>query len=55
MCGPLTQHFSWGELHRLADLVEQLRNLAPRYNIAPTTQIEALGPVREDALREWTV
>jgi len=46
MCGRFTQHLSWEELHRLADLIGQPRNLAPRYNIAPTTQIEVirLGP-----------
>ncbi|WP_292533221.1 SOS response-associated peptidase [Methylocystis sp.] len=42
MCGRFTQHLSWEELHRLADLIGQPRNLAPRYNIAPTTQIEVI-------------
>ena len=42
MCGRFTQHLSWAELHRLADLIGQPRNLAPRYNIAPTTQIEVI-------------
>jgi len=44
MCGRFTQRLSWEELHRLADLIGQPRNLAPRYNIAPTTQIEVLRP-----------
>lgn len=44
MCGRFTQHLSWEELHRLADLVGQPRNLGPRYNIAPTTQIEVPRP-----------
>ena len=44
MCGRFTQHLSWAELHRLADLVGQPRNLRPRYNIAPTTQIEVIRP-----------
>lgn len=50
MCGRFTQHLSWAELHYLADLIGQphgsqaLRNLAPRYNIAPTTQIEVVRP-----------
>ena len=34
MCGPFTQQLSWAELHRLADLIGQPRNLRPRYNIA---------------------
>ena len=45
MCGRFTQHLSWEELRRLADLIGQPRNLAPRYNIAPTTQIEVIRPV----------
>lgn len=40
MCGRFTQHLSWAEC--LADLIGQPRNLAPRYNIAPTTQIEVI-------------
>ena len=46
MCGRFTQHLSWAKLHRLADLIGQPRNLAPRYNIAPTTQIEVIPPGR---------
>ena len=37
MCGRFTQRLSWEELHRLADLIGRPRNLAPRYNIAPTS------------------
>jgi len=44
MCGRFTQHLSWEELQRLADLIGQPRNLEPRYNIAPTTQIEVIRP-----------
>ena len=42
MCGRFTQHLSWAEIHRLADLIGQPRNLAPRFNIAPTTPIEVV-------------
>jgi putative SOS response-associated peptidase YedK len=42
MCGRFTQHLSWEEIHRLANLIGTRRNLAPRYNIAPTTPIEVL-------------
>ena len=52
MCGRFTQQLSWAELHRLADLIGQPRNLAPRYNIAPTTQIEVIR--RHDSRRELT-
>ncbi|AZG78743.1 SOS response-associated peptidase [Methylocystis rosea] len=37
MCCRFTQRLSWEELHRLADLIGRPRNLAPRYNIAPTS------------------
>lgn len=56
MCGRFTQHLSWEELHRLADLIGQPRNLQPRYNIAPTTQIEVIRPGpdgRELTLMRW--
>ncbi len=42
MCGRFTQHLSWAEIRRLADLVGQARNVAPRYNIAPTDMIEVI-------------
>jgi putative SOS response-associated peptidase YedK len=42
MCGRFTQHLSWEELQRLADLIGRPRNLRPRFNIAPTTQIEVI-------------
>jgi putative SOS response-associated peptidase YedK len=42
MCGRFTQQLSWAELRRLAGLIGQPRNLAPRYNIAPTTPIEVV-------------
>ena len=44
MCGRFTQHLSWAELDDLADLIGQPRNLAPRYNIAPTARIEVARP-----------
>jgi putative SOS response-associated peptidase YedK len=49
MCGLFTQHLFWEELHRLADLIGQPRNLAPRYNIAPT------NAPRRDGRREADV
>ena len=47
MCGRFTQQLSWAELHRLADLIGQPRNLAPRYNISPTTMIEFIRAAAE--------
>jgi hypothetical protein len=44
MCGRFTQQLSWAELHLLADLIGQAHNFAPRFNIAPTTQIEVIRP-----------
>ncbi len=42
MCGRFTQNLSWAEIHRLAGLIGQPRNLAPRFNIAPTTPIKVI-------------
>jgi|GEM_PF-1573385 len=62
MCGRFTQHLSWEELHWLAGLIGQPRNLAPRYNIAPKTQIEVirlaqtgkeLAPMRWGLVPSW--
>ena len=44
MCGRFTAYYSWSELHALYRLsaAQPKRNLEPRYNIAPTTQILAI-------------
>lgn len=40
MCGRFTQTYTWAEIHAMYNLVPATpRNLQPRYNIAPTTQI----------------
>ena len=39
MCGRFTQRLSWAELHELMDLVGPLRNLRPRYNVAPSQDV----------------
>lgn len=44
MCGRFTQHFTWRELHDLLGLVGAPRNLEPRYNVSPTSQIEVVWP-----------
>ncbi|KAF0133207.1 MAG: hypothetical protein FD148_1145, partial [Methylocystaceae bacterium] len=38
MCGRFTQHLSWEELQRIADLIGQ-----PRYNIALRRRLKSSG------------
>jgi putative SOS response-associated peptidase YedK len=42
MCGRFTQHYTWREIHELYGLVGAARNIEPRYNIAPTTNIDTI-------------
>ena len=42
MCGRFTQSYTWRELVELYRLTQPARNLCPRYNIAPTTQIDVV-------------
>jgi putative SOS response-associated peptidase YedK len=45
MCGRFTQHYTWEQVHRFLDVFGDAgtpRNLPPRYNIAPTTFIDAV-------------
>ena len=42
MCGRFTQKYAWRELVELYRLTQTARNLEPRYNVAPTTTIDAL-------------
>ena len=50
MCGRFTQHYTWNELVALYRLTVPVSNLQPRYNIAPTTTIEAIIPRGADRL-----
>lgn len=60
MCGRFTQTYTWAEIHAMYNLVPATpRNLQPRYNIAPTTQV---GVVTQDGenltyseMRWWLV
>jgi putative SOS response-associated peptidase YedK len=44
MCGRFTQAYTWQELVALYRLTQPARNLEPRYNIAPTTIVDAVIP-----------
>ena len=50
MCGRFTQHYTWSEVHAFLNVFGTLPNLRPRYNIAPTTDVEVIW-VR-DGVRE---
>ena len=42
MCGRFTQAYTWQEIRDLYDLTGTALNLEPRYNIAPTQQIDVV-------------
>ena len=42
MCARFTQHYTWAEIHAAFDLTDTRRNLRPRYNIAPTTEVDVV-------------
>ncbi|WP_237476889.1 SOS response-associated peptidase [Lichenibacterium dinghuense] len=56
MCGRFTQSYTWDEIHALFEVAGAARNLRPRYNIAPTTEVDAVvdrGQGREVASMRW--
>ena len=62
MCGRFTRYYTWAELHRLYMLTQPAPNLQPRYNICPTTTIDAvlavdgknvLAPMRWGLIPAW--
>ena len=56
MCGRFVQGYTWFELHALLDLIGAPQNLRPRYNIAPTTAVDAVadrGQGREVLPMRW--
>ena len=56
MCGRFTQKYTWRELVELYRLTQPARNLEPRYNVAPTSTIDAVrvrDGVRELAPMRW--
>ena len=42
MCGRFTQAYTWQEIRDLYDLTGAAQNLEPRFNIAPTQQIDVV-------------
>ena len=44
MCGRFTQNYTWDQVHDFLSVFGPPQNLRPRYNIAPTTTIDAVRP-----------
>jgi putative SOS response-associated peptidase YedK len=42
LCGRFTQHYTWAEVNEFLSVFGTPRNLRPRYNIAPTTNVDVL-------------
>jgi putative SOS response-associated peptidase YedK len=40
MCGRFTQNYTWAEVREFLSVFGTPRNLQPRYNIAPTTNVD---------------
>ncbi len=56
MCGRFTQRYTWAEVHAFLSVVGAPKNLRPRYNIAPTTEVDVVvdrGQGREILSMRW--
>lgn len=42
MCGRFTQHYTWAEVNEFLSVFGAPLNLRPRYNIAPTTDVDVV-------------
>jgi putative SOS response-associated peptidase YedK len=42
MCGRFTQKYTWSEVHAFLLVIGAPRNLRPRYNVSPTTDIDVV-------------
>ncbi len=42
MCGRFTAEYSWSEVHAFLNVIGAPRNLRPRYNVSPTTDIDVV-------------
>ena len=47
MCGRFTQNYTWEEVYAFLTVLGTPRNLRPRYNIAPTTNVDVIRLDRE--------
>jgi putative SOS response-associated peptidase YedK len=43
MCGRFTQSYTWTKVHEARSLIQAARDLRPRYNIAPATNIDVVA------------
>jgi putative SOS response-associated peptidase YedK len=50
MCGRFTRHYTWQQIQRMYGLIAPASNLQPRFNICPTTNVDAV--VARDGQRE---
>lgn len=60
MCGRFTQTYTWAEIHAMYNLTATTpRNIQPRYNIAPTTQVGVITKAGDNLayseMRWWLV
>ena len=56
MCGRFTQRYTWSEVHAFLSVIGAPKNLRPRYNIAPTTEVDVVidrGQGREMIAMRW--
>src|ERR1700682_1845178 len=58
MCGRFTRQYTWREIWELYQLTSPASNLQPRYNICPTTTVDAvvdheLVPMRWGLIPGW--
>ena len=47
MCGRFTQNYTWEEVYAFLNVFGTPRNLRPRYNVAPTTNVDVIRLDRE--------
>ena len=58
MCGRFTRNYTWAQIHAMYSLTSPASNLQPRFNICPTTTIDAvvnheLVPMRWGLIPAW--
>ena len=58
MCGRFTRNYTWAQIHAMYSLMSPASNLQPRFNICPTTTVDAvvdhqLVPMRWGLIPAW--